>query len=299
MNFWPSLGRMMTCTSYQCRHGTSGRELMNTRNRMALIGLAIAMVACGGGGGGDGPDCRYNEDWLNGRCSVGFTLPPITIPDGIWRGVDSGGRDVLAIVNRFSSFQFVDGFKNQGAGFLVVGIADVVDSNFQLVTPLGATFSDGTTAADCTFSGTVIEQQTLSITENCKTSTGLQFNESLILTFDAQYNRSASLAIIAGTYQTPVGNTMSIGSDGAIFEQEAVSGCVTNGQVGIAVSFGNTYFFDYGIDNCTGADAIWNGASFSGLAFLDNTVLPEVLEYAVIGELGGVPISVVVSNDRL
>ena len=269
-------------------------------NAKIFAGLAIAILlsACGGGGGG-GPDCRFNEAWVNGQCTVEIIIPPITIPDGIWRGVDSGGRDVAAFVNRFSSFQFVDGFRNQGSGVLVVGTGDVVDSNFQLVTQLGATFTDGTTAADCTFSGTIIERQTLTVTENCITSTGLQFQEILILTFDALYNRDSSLAIIAGTYQTPIGSTLSIGSDGVIFVQDAISGCVTNGQVGIAVSFANMYFFDYGIDNCIGADAIWNGSSFSGLAFLDNTFSPESLEYAVIGEVGGVPVSVVVRNDRI
>jgi len=266
---------------------------------MALMGLAITMAACGGSSDDGGPDCRFNEAWENGQCSIEIIIPPITIPDGIWRGVDSGGRDVVALVDRFSSFQFVDGFKNQGTGTLVVGTGDVVDSNFQLVTQLGATFADGTTAESCTFSGTVIERQTLTVTENCITDTGLQFEELLKLTFDALYNRDSSLTIIAGTYQTPVGSTMSIASDGLIFVQDPISGCVTNGQVRITVSFTNMYFFDYEIDNCTGGDAIWNGSSFSGLAFLDNTFSPESLEYTVIGEVGGVPVSLVVRNDRI
>lgn len=271
---------------------------MSSRYRTSLIGLAITMAACGGGGGGD-PDCRYDEAWLNGQCTVEITITPITIPDGIWRGVDSGGRDVVAFVSRFRSFQFVDGFDNQGSGFLVVGTGDAVDSNFQLVTQLGATFTDGTTAADCTFSGTIIERQTLTVTKNCMTGKGLQFQEMLVLTFDALYIRDSSLAIIAGMYQTPAGSILSIASDGEIFAQDAISGCVTNGQVRIAVSFANMYFIDYGIDNCVGADAIWNGSSFSGLAFLDSTFSPESLEYAVIGEVGGVPVSVVVRNDRI
>lgn len=270
---------------------------MSTRHRMALVGLATIVAACSSGS--DGPDCRFNEAWRKGQCTVEITIPPITIPDGIWRGVDSGGREVVAYVNRFSSFQFVDGFKNQGSGVLVVEAGDVVDGNFQLATQQGATFADGTTAADCTFSGTIIARQTLNLTENCRTDTGLQFQEILILAFDALYLRVSSLAAIAGMYRTPAGSTLSIASDGEIFVQDALSGCVTNGQVGITVSFANMYFIDYGIDNCTGADAIWNGSSFSGLAFLDNTFSPEALEYAVIGEVGGVPVSVVVRNDRI
>ena len=65
------------------------------------------------------------------------------------------------------------------------------------------------------------------------------------------------------------------------------------------VTSSNMYPYDYDIDNCDGPDAIWNGSSFSGLAILDNTVSPEVLEYAVIGVVGGVQVSVVARNDRI
>jgi hypothetical protein len=269
----------------------------NTSN-LILAALLLAMAACGGGGSG-GPDCRFNEAWLNGQCTVEIIIPPLTIPDGIWRGVDSDGLDVVAYVNRFRSFQFVDGLGNQGSGILGVATGDVVDSNFQLVTQQGETFTDGTTAADCTFSGKFVERQTLTVTEKCMTSTGLQFQETLILTFDTLYNRDSSLEIIAGMYQTPTGNVLSIASDGMIFSQDAASGCVTNGEVTVTVSFTNMYFYEYGIDNCVGADAIWNGSSFSGLAVLDNTFSPESLTIAVTGEIEGVAISLVVEHERL
>ncbi len=276
-----------------------GNKTVRTQtNLLILTGLLLAMAACGGGSSG-GPDCRFNEAWLNGQCAIEFIIPSFTIPDGIWRGVDSDGLDVVAYVNRFRSFQFVDGFGNQGSGILGVATGDVVDSNFQLVTQQGNTFADGTTAADCTFSGKFVERQTLTVTEECMTSTGLQFQETLILTFDALYNRDSSLEIIAGTYKTPTGNVLSIASDGLIFLQDAATGCVTNGEVRITVSFTNMYFYEYGIDNCVGADAIRNGSSFSGLAVLDNTFSPESLTIAAIGEIGGVAISLVVENERL
>lgn len=284
--------------SYKRKGVMDNKTIRIHMNNLIQTGLLLALAACSSGSSG-GPDCRFNEAWVNGQCTVEFIIPPITIPDGIWRGVDSGGRDVVAFVNRFSSFQFVDGFENQGSGFLAVGTGDVVDSNFRLVTQRGATFADGTTAADCTFSGSLIERQTLTVTEICMTSAGLQFQEILILTFDALYDRDSSLAIIAGMYETPTGNVLSIASDGTIFVQDAVSGCVTNGQVSVAVSFTNMYFYAYGIDNCNGPDAIWNGSSFSGLAVLDNTFSPESLTVAVIGEVGGVAISLVVENERL
>ena len=264
-----------------------------------LLATALSITACGGGGSSGGPDCRFNEAWINGQCRVEITITPIALPGGIWRGVDSDGRDIVAFVTVFGGFQFVDGSGNQGSGNLVVGDGDTVASNFQLVTQLGETFDDGTTVADCTFSGTIIERRSLAMTENCTTAAGLQIQEMLSLDFDTLYNRNASLAIIAGMYETPVGSILNIASDGVIFVQDAVSGCVTNGQAGITLSNANIYFYEYGIDNCIGPDTIWNGSSFSGLAVLDNTFSPELLTIAVIGEVGGVAISLAVENVRL
>ena len=263
------------------------------------LATALLITACGGGGSSGGPDCRFNEDWINGRCRVEIIITPITLPGGIWRGVDSDGRDVVAFVTVFGGFQFVDGSGNQGSGNLVVGDGDTVFGNFQLVTQLGETFADGTTVADCAFSGTIIERQSLTMTENCTTAAGLQIQEMLSLNFDTLYNRDASLAIIAGMYETPIGSILNIASDGVIFVQDAVSGCVTNGQASVTLSNANIYFYEYGIDNCIGPDAIWNGSSFSGLAVLDNTFSPELLTVAVIGEVGGVAISLAVENVRL
>ena len=135
--------------------------------------------------------------------------------------------------------------------------------------------------------------------ESCATSAGLQFQEALTLIFDALYNRDSSLEIIAGMYETPMGNVLNIASDGTIFVQDAVSECVTNGEVRITVTFTNMYFYEYGIDNCVGPDTIWNGSNFSGLAVLDDRFSPEVLEFAVLGEVEGALVSVVARNDRI
>jgi len=267
---------------------------------LTLTLFTFALAACGGGGGSVDPNCRLNPDGsFTGGCGVVIPVTSITLPGGIWRGVDSGGRDVVAFITVFGGFQFVDGSGNQGSGNLVVGDGDTVAGNFQLVTQLGETFADGTAVADCTFSGTIIERQSLTMIEKCTTAAGLQFREMLSLNFDTLYNRDASLAIIAGMYETPVGSILNIASDGVIFVQDAVSGCVTNGQASITLSNANIYFYEYGIDNCIGPDAIWNGSSFSGLAVLDNTFSPESLTVAVIGEVGGVAISLAVENERL
>ena len=154
-------------------------------------------------------------------------------------------------------------------------------------------------AAVATTIATAVVTQSLTMTQSCVTTAGFEFQESLVLQFDTLYNRDASLAIIAGMYETPAGSILSIASDRAIFVQDAVSGCVTTGQVSMTLSNANMYLYEYEIDNCTGADAIWNGSSFAGLAVLDDRTSPESLMIAVIGEVGAVAVSLFVVNQRV
>ena len=113
-----------------------------------LLATALLITACSVEESG-GPDCRFNEAWVNGLCRVEITVTPITQPGGIWRGVDSDGRSIVVFVTVFGKFQFIDGSGNQGSGFLAVGDGDTVASNFQLVTQLGETDVGENTVADC------------------------------------------------------------------------------------------------------------------------------------------------------
>lgn len=267
-------------------------------NTFWLMSLLFPLAACSADSG-NGPDCRYNEAWLSGQCRVDLTIEDFIIPDGIWRSEDSSGRDVVVFVNRVSGFQFVDGLGRQGAGIISIGEGSTVYSSFQLFTQQGESFADGSSVADCSFSGTIIERQALTMFESCLTSAGLQFEEELSLSFDPLYSQASSLERVAGLYETPTGNVLDIAPDGTIFAQDARSGCVTNGQVRTIVSFTNMYLYEYGIENCSGPDVIWNGTGFSGLAVLDDRMSPEVLEFAVLGEVKGTPVSVVSKNLRI
>ncbi len=175
-----------------------------------------------------------------------------------------------------------------------------VSGNFQLVTPFGFTFSDGTTLADCTLSGTVTERQTMSVTANCTTTAGLQDQTTVALNYDTIYERDSSLATIAGIYDDGSGIVTDIASDGMIFEQDPVSGCVTNGQVSV-IDNGtfNLYGVELGFSNCTGQAADLNGSSFVGIGFLDNTIPPEVLIVLVTGDVGGTLVGWFLFGERL
>ena len=251
---------------------------------LCVLSLAAICVACGGGGGG------------------GAAPPPPVInasPGGIWEGIDSDGGTVIALVTETGRFHFIDEFGNQGSGNLSVSNGNDVAGNFQLVTLLGFTFPDGTTLADCTLSGTVTERQTMAVTANCTTTAGLQDQITVTLNYDALYERDSSLATIAGMYDDGSGIVTDIGSDGTIFEQDPVSGCVTNGQVNVIDSSFNAYDFQFGFSNCTGQFAILNGASFVGIGALDNTVTPEALFVAATGNIAGTLVSFVSVLERL
>jgi hypothetical protein len=91
-----------------------------------------------------------------------------------------------------------------------------------------------------------------------------------------------------------------IASDGIIFKQDPVTGCVTNGQVSIIGNGAfNLYDVEFGFSNCTGQAANLNGSSFVGIGTLDNTVTPELLAIFATGDVAGILVSMVMIEDRL
>lgn len=270
------------------------KTIVNTANTLQLCGLLILMQACSTSTD-DGPDCRYNEDWLNGRCSA--NLSPPAQPSGIWNGTDSEGREVLLLVSVGGTFQYVDASGNQGWGFFPA--ESRIMNGFELVSPLGQSFADGTTRADCSLTGSLVERETIDLTQECTTSLGLRFSETLAFDFNALYDRGSSLDAISGTYQMAPGSVLSIAADGEAFMQDAVTDCVTNGRISIMVSRSNLYRVTLQHDSCTGSEAVLNGADFSGFALLDDTGTTDVLVVATIGDAEGTAVSLLQQGARL
>ena len=181
---------------------------------------------------------------------------------------------------------FIDEDLRQGAGILNVSNGNEVDSIFHFVTQPGSTFPDGTTSANCTLSGTVSERQNMTVTVSCMTVAGLHNQITATLKYEALYERDSSLATIAGNFQG-VKEVLNIAGDGTIFSQDAGTGCVANGQVSIIDSNFGAYDFEFMYSNCVGQSAVLNGSSFVGIALLDDTVMPEALDVAAIGDMDG------------
>lgn len=261
-------------------------RLTHFRKLFFLLICLTPLHGCGGGGGG----------------SPSPSVPPPVAnqsPGGLWFGTDSGGSVVVAFVTETGRFHFIDEFLNQGAGILNVNNGDNIASNFQLVAFTGSTFQDGTTLADCTLSGMVTERQTMTITVNCTTTAGLQNQIMAVLNYDTLYERNSSLATIAGMFVDLSGIVTTISSDGTFFKQDPVTGCVTNGQFSIIDSNFDLYDIEFGLSNCTGQFAIFNGTSFVGLATLDNTFSPELLVASTIGDVAGILVAMFIIDERI
>ena len=260
---------------------------VTTVKTLQLCGLLLLIAACSTSDD-NGPDCRYDEAWLSGECSVDW--PPLVPPSGIWRGTDSAGQDVLILVSADGAFRFVDASRNQGAGFMFSTDSDIA-SGFDLVTPLHGAFSDGTTLANCNFRGSFVERQRLDVAQSCVTTQGLPISEQLVLDYDPLYERGSSLAAISADYQAVSGSVLSVAADGELFMQDPSTGCITNGRFRLIDSAANLYNVSLQFESCTGPDAVLNGSSFDGLAFLDDTDAPGTLVIAVIGDVEGAPVS--------
>jgi hypothetical protein len=246
-----------------------------------LLGLVLLMGGCSTSSD-NGPDCRFNEAWASGECSI--EILPTASPAGTWRGADGAGRDVLLLVSAGGTFQFVDGARNQGSGYLAP--QSQVVSPFDLVAPVDQPFTDGSTLANCNFTGSLLEGVRMDLKLSCTTRGALEFSESLVLLFDPVYERGSSLETVSGNFQTLAGNVMSIAPDGMLFLQDATSGCVVNGQVSVITAASNLYDIVLQYDSCTGADERLNGSGFDGFAYLDDTEAPEAVVIAVIGGVG-------------
>lgn len=231
--------------------------------------LSFALTACGGGGGGGTPTIT----------------PPVVNQSvgGIWEGQDQAGDEIVGLVTEDGRFHFIDLF-GQGFGTASVTNGNQVSASYTYVADLGTTFSDGSTSASCTLSGTVVERQSLTVNSQCTSTAGNTTQMSVTLTYNPLYNRDASLATIAGLYDD-LGDVLTVSNDGVLFEQSASDGCVLNGQLSVVNSAYNAYDVQFSISSCGAGLATLNGTTWSGIATLDNTSAPEALIFGVVGDI--------------
>jgi hypothetical protein len=142
-------------------------------------------------------------------------------------------------------------------------------------------YADGSTSATSTLSGTVTERSSFTITDTSTTSKGMALgSETNTWSYSNLYAQTPSLTTVAGNYADG-SNTLTISSNGAIFEQDPTTGCVINGQASIVNPSYNAYSFSYTFASCTGNAAVLNGQTATGFGYYDNSVNPNQVVYGV------------------
>lgn len=251
-------------------------------NPIAAAGVAFLLASCGGGtiGGGSGGGTN-------------------AIPGGIWRGNDSvSGLQVTGLVDESGNFHFLRGDGVQYVGTTAVNGTSLT-ANFDGIVPVGFTFADGSHHGTGSLTATIQARQMIAASTKFQTDSGASSTGTLNLTFDAVYNRTSSLTTLSGNFTNGSNKVvLTVGSDGTLFSQDATSGCVLNGSASLINTTYNLYKVQFDYASCVGQTSVLNGVPLTGVATLDNTVVPERIVAGVTGVSGNVTYSVVLQFNR-
>lgn len=214
---------------------------------------------------------------------------------GIWTGTDSATNlELTGYVDANGNADFI---RSDGVQF--IGTAEVSGTTLDIAlsgyTQFGYEFSDGSSFGTGSFSGTFTAGSTISGTVDFTTADDTTIDSSWSLTFDSLYSTASSLDTIGGSYTDNLaavsdgvdplsGASLTISSAGVLYAQGSADGCVANGTVTVISASADLYQVSYTLANCTGAQAVLNDASFSGLAELNTDASPLALVIAVTGE---------------
>jgi hypothetical protein len=244
--------------------------------RALPVAAALLLTSCGGGSGYGG----------------GGSNPQNASPGGLWSGADTDSPlQVTGIIDESGNMRFI-----RADGIQYVGIAmtsgNSISASFDAYTPFGTTFSDGSTHETGTLSGTIDARVSITASTQSMTDKGTVAKGTLTLSFNPLYDQASSFAAIAGNYtEAGSGTVVSIDANGVIFSQDASTGCVVNGNATIIAASYDAYAVRATYASCTGAEAVLNGITFSGLATFDTNT--RQLIAAVTGSGAGVTYAIV------
>ncbi len=237
----------------------------------AALLCSTLLAACGSGSLGAGT-------------GTGGVTSPTATPGGLWRGTDPYTGDpllgIVAETGQFTIIRTTDGAQYFG-GLSTSG--NSLSAAFIGVLPLGESFQDGSSYGAGSITGTFLAQQSITGSISFTTANAVALGtDPLSLTFDPLYLTGSSLAALAGTYVDPTSNTVvNISISGAVFSQDASTGCSVNGLIGLIDPAYDAYQIDFGFANCGGSVSPLNGTTATGLATLDTSVTPNVLYVGV------------------
>lgn len=256
--------------------------------RKLLCISLLSLAACGGGGGSSSSAPSATNQSVGGIWTTQYTVTS---------GANNG--DVInakAIVDEQGDFYFFALNATNGCASLGFGQASVSGSAVTAASDWGlVTWTtvngvaphcvepDGSISGTGSITGTVAQRASLTLTETDTTANGTMYSPvTTTWTYNTLYSQASSLATIAGNY-TDGSATLSIDSNGVIFEQDS-NGCVLNGQVSIPDASYNAYTFSV---TFTGCPNIPSGTTATGLATLDTTQSPNQLIAGLHGTING------------
>lgn len=267
-----------------------------------FLGAFISLLtACGGGGGGGGTSPAPSAPATPGvnQSAAGLWQTTYQVTSGTNAGdtiqasalIASTGQYYFLSVNQTNHCAEV-GFGNESvSGATVNGSGSTAIVTYAPGTSILTTcqFSDGSTSATGTYTGTVVQGSSLVLSGTATTSRGtvLPPGQTVTLTFNPTFNQGASLKAIAGNYLATSGTVVSISSAGTLTATNAATGCTLTGTVSIPNTAQNAYQLALSESGCTGANVALNGTSLSGLAYLDTSTNPNQLIVGVSGPVSG------------
>jgi hypothetical protein len=225
--------------------------------RSSIVAIALVLLAaCGGGGSGGGG---------------GGSAPADQALGGLWYGTLS--IDGLAGTQSFVGMSTDDGrfrFISADTGGQFVGTVQVdgttVSGSGKGFAPDGTTWRDGSTVTTATMTGTL--RQRSSFVGSWSTGTGESGTFSF--SYDADYEKDSSLALLEGVWIVYDDNlnpyaTFTIDPDGG-FSGQNIVGCTSMGQISIIDPRSNIYEITSTISNCAIA------GEYTGLGVLGSIV---------------------------
>lgn len=257
--------------------------------------ILVLLSACGGGGGDSGG---------------GGPPPPPTnqSPGGIWTveyaeasGPNTGDTiQARALVTEtgdlfYAGINTTNGCATVGFGQVTVNGSTVAGSTNDAIVLFSqaagvnttCTYPDGSTSGTSTLSGTLAQRSSLGLTVTSTTSGGTALgSETHTWSYSSLYAETPSLATVAGNYADG-SDTLTVSSDGTIFEQDPVSGCVVNGQASVVNPTYNGYNLTFTYSNCTGSAAVLNGITVTGLGYYDDSVSPNEIVVGLHATVNG------------
>lgn len=240
--------------------------------RLLVVLAASALVACG--------KPLPLKDSINARsCS----------PGGIWRAADG----TVAIIDQSprahivqpDGVQYIGNLMGVTSGVNKICFLDKAYSFLHVALPLGTTLPGGALEAKGNVNGEWKRRQgNLDIWGTMDATVGGDIYLSFTGAYDALHARGSQVATLAGTFHPatdPDSEVVTIDANGAVFSQNATTGCVVNGSIKAFDSDYNVYRLDLTYSSCRAAAVVLNGRSAEGLGYFDSTKNPAVLFIAL------------------